>query len=167
MSKIKEHRRSYAANSGKFKGRNVVWVVTLVKDLFEPDSKSIVFKWFPNSRIIARGVSVCSPLELPDDERGITIARNHALRALKGRENLRPITNKRAIRTVMKTDCPFVNHLERAPTLTFHECRDLFNGEAVGKIMEQCKMITATRHPNVGITTDTIKGNLISNAMHL
>jgi hypothetical protein len=64
---------------------------------------------------------VCSWEEEPNYERGITIARNYALRALKNREDAREITDKRAVTMVLKTDCPFTFHLERNPDLTFHE----------------------------------------------
>lgn len=95
------------AFSGKFKDQIIVISVTIISN---------------DKTNIARGVAVCSPREkVPDVSKGFIIAKNYALRGLKGREDIKPIKNKNAVKIILNTDCPFTNHIEKNPNLTFQE----------------------------------------------
>jgi len=75
-----------------------------------------------------RGVAVCSREDEPNDEDGKMYAERYALHAIKGRKNIR-ITDERAIRGILITDCPFVYHTQIWPQLTWHEKRYLMKGK--------------------------------------
>jgi len=116
---LKEYIKFYAANHGKFKGQAIVTVVNLMDE-----------------GKFGRGVSVCSPGDQPDpvcmtgypepaDHAGMFHAKNYAMRAIKGRGDIL-ITDDRAIRALLSTDCPFVYHSQNMPILTWQEKRFFF-----------------------------------------
>jgi len=105
---VKEYIKHYHATVGGFKGQNIVTVVTI---MYEGK--------------FGRGVSVCSPDDIFSDERGLFHSRNYALRAIKGRSIIR-ISDERAIRMLIKTECPFLYHSQSCPELTWQEKRFFF-----------------------------------------
>jgi hypothetical protein len=106
---VEKHFYAYKANKGPQKGKYVV-TVCLAKSLYR----------------VARGVSVCSFDDTPNMNTGKLHAERHALRALKKREKIKPITDERAIRQILNTDCPFTKHLQLYPALTFKEKKLLY-----------------------------------------
>ena len=105
---MKEIYQLYEAKSGDWEGLNVVAACT-IKDGDD----------------IGRGVAICSPDDVPDDDKGKALARRYALRALKGRGYTR-INDKRAVGVLLRTDCPFTFHVDMHPVLTWQERRQLF-----------------------------------------
>jgi len=101
---MKEYIQRYKAKSGKFKGKNIVTVCTIIND----EGKA------------SRGVSVCSPSDNPSEKSGEFWARCYAEHAIKKRPDI-AITDYRAIRTILYTDCPFVMQSNKNPVLTFQE----------------------------------------------
>jgi len=106
---MKEYFKRYKAMSGKFRGKDIVTVCTILDDKEKR----------------GRGVAVCSPTDIPDEKSGEFWARCYAERAIKRRPDI-PITDYRAIRTVLHTDCPFIMQSEMHPQLTFHEIAFFF-----------------------------------------
>jgi hypothetical protein len=82
----------------------------------------------------ARGVAICSEEDGPKWSvgKGQFIARNKALRALKGRGN-EPIKRKKAISVLLTTDCPFTMGVEATPALTFQERRALYGWKKINQ----------------------------------
>ena len=108
---MKEYIKFYPANSGKFKDINIVTVCTI-----------------QDGSNFGRGVSICAANDEYDKDTGIFHARNYALRGVKCRANIL-ITDERAIRELLKTDCPFVFHsqvLDPFFELTWQERRFFF-----------------------------------------
>ena len=105
---MKEYIKYYPAIIGGFKGQNIVTVVTIMDEAR-----------------FGRGVSICSPKDIILDKTGLFHARNYALRAIKGRENIL-ITDERAIWMLIKTECPFIYHSQKWPALTWQEKRFFF-----------------------------------------
>jgi len=118
---MEEYYQRYRANSGKFKeqkgengqkGKKAKIVVTVCTIM--------------DGNKLGRGVSVCSPSDTPNVVLGSNWARRYAIHSIKpNRKGLRrpdvPITDYRAIRTILNTDCPFVMQSEMNPGLTFQE----------------------------------------------
>jgi len=82
----------------------------------------VLYSQFENRT--ARGVSVCSPQDIPDKIVGRKEAERYALHAMKLRGNVM-ITDKRAVRTVARCECYFTHHAEVNPVLAFHERKAL------------------------------------------
>ena len=101
---MKEFYQTYKAKTGKFKDSVVVTVCTIL------DEKGN----------LGRGVAVCSPFDEPGEEAGEWWARRYALRAIKRKPAIY-ITDYRAIRTILHTDCPFIMQSAINPVLTFKE----------------------------------------------
>ncbi|MCP4569148.1 MAG: hypothetical protein GY841_16360 [FCB group bacterium] len=114
----------------------------------------------------ARGVSVCSPQDTPNTLEGLVNAERYALRAMKGRERCRAITDRRAMAALVRTDCPWTYHLEIEPVLSFLERRRLFGkkmecpkkqhlfgvtimGEATAKIFQNGISVFSGEHESV------------------
>ena len=135
----KEYLKYYKANSGPWEGLNLVCVCTIQSDI--------------HHRLTGRGVSVCSMQDEPDDKMGAFHARNHALHALKGREDV-AISTKGAILNIIKTDCTFVYHSESRPVLTWQERRFFYGSKA---FMNQMPII------KIGVSEGTITGTNIHN----
>jgi len=129
---MEEYYQRYRANSGKFKeqkgengqkdkkAKTVVTVCTIM-----------------DGNKFGRGVSVCSPSDTPNMVAGSNWARRYAIHSIKpNRKGLRrpdvPITDYRAIRTILNTDCPFVMQSEMNPNLTFQEKAFFFGKKNVG-----------------------------------
>ena len=117
---MKEEKKSfyhYPAKHGRFKGQNVV-TVCVIKD---------------EGGFFYRGVSVCSPSDIPDDIEGEKWAYRYARHALLGRSEV-PIVSLPAIRMLLKTDCPFTMQSEEFPFLTFQEIARFFGKKNYNKI---------------------------------
>jgi len=108
--KLKVHYAAWKAFTGKNTGRYTITVCTILN---------------PETKQVTRGVSVCSEADSPLEGIGRFEAKCHALRALRGRGN-RTITDRRAIKQILSTDCPFTKHVDMNPILTFQERRALF-----------------------------------------
>lgn len=72
----------------------------------------------------ARGVAVRSYDDPPDWDKGAFEAKRRAVRAFKGRE-WEKIRDDRAIRRVLECDCPWTEHSDPNPRLSFLELRRL------------------------------------------
>ena len=105
---MKEFYQTYKAKYGEFKGQPVIHVCTIT-----------------DGRSCARGVTVLGATDAPDETEGKIKAKWYALRAFKGREERR-ISDERALRRILSTDCPFTYHMEKNPELTFQERKRLF-----------------------------------------
>ena len=105
---LKKYFKQYPAVFGNRIGLNIVTVCT-IKD----------------GHKYGRGVSVCSSEDIPNDRDGREYAERAALHAVKGRKEIL-ITDQRAIRALLKTDCPFIYHSQAWPLLTWQEKRFFF-----------------------------------------
>ena len=113
---MKEYYQRYRATSGKFKeqkGENgqkdkMAKIVVIVCTIMDSRGR------------FGRGVSVCSPSDVPNVVIGSNWAKRYAKHAILGRPDIQ-ITDYRAIRTILNTDCPFVMQSEMNPSLTFQE----------------------------------------------
>lgn len=92
--------------------------------------------------ISGRGVAVCSPSDAPFDKTGEWTAKCHAERAIKGRSD-RPITDERAIQSLLRTDCPFTMQSEKNPRFTFQEIAFFYGKKNVGGVIEMIRNDTA------------------------
>jgi hypothetical protein len=122
---MKEFYQTYRANSGKFKadGDKKAKIVVTVCTIMSGDSK------------LSRGVSICSPNDVPNSILGRNWARRYSIHAVKGRPDIL-ITDYRAIRTMLNTDCPFIFQSEAFSTPTFQEAAFFFGKKNVKGIME-------------------------------
>lgn len=105
---MKKYFKQYPAVFGNRIGLNIVTVCT-IKD----------------GDKFGRGVSICSDVDIPDENDGKTYAERYALHAIKRRKNIL-ISDERAIRMLLKTDCPFIDHSQSFPILTWQERRFFF-----------------------------------------
>ena len=108
---MKEYIKFYPANSGKFKDKTIVTVFTI-----------------RDGDNFGRGVSICAANDEFNADTGMFHAKNYAMRGVKGRANIL-IADERAIRELLKTNCPFVFHsqaLDPFFDLTWQERRFLF-----------------------------------------
>ncbi len=128
---MKEFYQAYRANSGKFKAdgdkkaKIVVTVCTMMV----------------GSNHFVRGVSVCSPNDTPNPIVGRNWARRYAIHSIKtNKKGLQrpdiPITDYRAIRTLLNTDCPFIFQSERDTCPTFQEAAFFFGKKNLSQIWE-------------------------------
>lgn len=122
---MKEIYQFYEAKSGDWEGLNVVCVCLLM-----------------DGDCVARGVSICSPGDAPDDEKGKIEANRRALRAIKGRGNTK-ISDRRAIVVLLRTECPFTHHAELNPKLTWQERRQLFGYKGMWRYERKMDLFAA------------------------
>lgn len=71
------------------------------------------------------GIAVRSDCDEHDETEGKRMAMNRALRALKGRR-MGTFRHPKAVRTLIRTRCPFTKHGYKNPELAYHERRMLF-----------------------------------------
>lgn len=113
---MEKYYQRYRANSGKFKEQK--------GENGQKDRKAkvvvIACTIMDGNKRFCRGVSVCSPSDTPNMVTGSNWAKRYAKHAILGRPDI-PITDYRAIRTILNTDCPFVMQSEMNPGLTFQE----------------------------------------------
>ena len=78
--------------------------------------------------IVGRGVSVCSKQDMYNEIEGKKLAKNHALRAIKGR-HLDKFKRPEVIKLLIQTKCPFTKKGERNPELSWWERKFLFGAK--------------------------------------
>ena len=106
---MEEFYQTYRPKSGKFQATD------------DKQAKSIVTVCtMMSGGVFYRGVAVCSPNDTPNPLLGRKWARRYAMHSVKGREDV-PITDYRATRTILNTDCPFIYQSEINPYPTFQE----------------------------------------------
>jgi len=81
--------------------------------------------------MVGRGISVLSKQDNYDSHFGKELAKNHALRAIKGR-HLDDIKRKEVIGRLMQCKCPFTKKGECNPELSWWERRFLFGAKSMG-----------------------------------
>lgn len=94
------------------------------------------------SGFMARGVSVCSKDDKPDWDKGLELADRLALRAMKRRERIRPIIDKRALSQLLQTECPFTFHIEYEPELTMQELHYFFKKDLEKRLERRFQRIS-------------------------
>jgi len=137
---VQEIYQSFISNAeGYYFGEEVIWSCLLVRKIYDQvgapscqhckQRQAEYHKEDCPSAFVQytyRGVSVCSRDDEPDAKEGKVQAYRYALRALKGREMLRVISDPRAAGTILQTDCGFTRHIESDCRMTFQEQRQLY-----------------------------------------
>ena len=96
---------------------------------------------------MARGVTACSYDDVVDEGEGRNWAKSFALRALKGRE-LDPIVDRRAIKILISTWCPFTKKGELNPELSWYERKLLFGWKRMHDYMPDSRKIVYEINPD-------------------
>ena len=82
--------------------------------------------------IVGRGISVRSEQDVHDETIGKGLAKNHALRAIKGRF-LDNFKRSEVIKLLIQCKCPFTKKGERNPELSWWERKFLFGAKNMHK----------------------------------
>lgn len=109
--------------------------------------------------IVGRGVSVCSKQDMYNEIEGKKLAKNHALRAMKGR-HLDNFKRPEVIKLLIQTKCPFTKKGERDPDLSWWERKFLFGAKNMDKYKYNLgyNILAATITISTG-NFDTINGS--------
>jgi len=91
----------------------------------------VCYLWL-ESGVVGRGVAVCSKQDAYDENIGMGLAKNHAMRAIKGRQ-IDSFKRKEVISLLIESRCPFTKKGEKNPELSWWERKFLFGWRKMDK----------------------------------